>query len=431
MHTATNSDSGPSGRGLASVLWPGDLAGSAPPSLAYEQLLAPIFDSIIDESPGPLADGLRTIRDEVGGFLSEAPSYPIKAESHHPQGPSSAETQMGAGLGMRSQAKDGLSEAVANGSNAGFPGVFFAGDLNSTSFSGIRNGISHSEAESIMKNVSLFGGILTVDTFRNKMVATSDGLKATLDGTIVLGGLVLTYPDGSGGNVRVEILSLDERGVVVNDRGRMNWDQARAFFAEELSPHGITIRLLEDEQTLAGAAAKRAMSGLEIRFDGRALAALRDTLPDPVREWISSPGESPLGPIYQGLPPTLAGLTDSLVQFDQSMTVVLGNVRVNGAASPPFNFGIPLPPGVDPPLIPPPISVGGPVFPPPGPGDTIPGAPGTSAFGGSPVAVGVAGLPAALVTLAMMLALAGAVGLRALADRATRAAIAAGADCSL
>jgi hypothetical protein len=434
FHTQTQSDSGPTSHGLASVVWPGDIAGNAPPQLAYDQFVLPYIQPIVDRMPEQVRDQLfQPVSEGIREGLAEAPPYPVRAEQFYPPQPGDrTSNEVGAGIGMSARADDGIAQAQSSGSRAEFPGLYEAGNLNARSFSGIENGIASARGSTEIKDLSLFGGMIVLESFTNTIHTTSDGVKATLDGTIKIAGLTVTYPEGDG-TTTMEIVSLDESGVVIGGESRMNWDQARAFFDEQLAPRGLTIEVLENEQSITGAAGARAIAGLSIRMDGRFLAAMRDQFPEPIRSWLITPSDSPLSPIYQALPPDFdpaLGLIDSLIQLDQSLTLVLGNVEVGGTASPPFTFAPP--PAVTPPATTPPPPVvlpGGPITLPPA---TTPPTSGTPIIGGVPIAVSVLGVPSGLVALGIILAIAGAFGARALADRATRRAlVAAGTICPL
>lgn len=420
MHSAAEADSGPSSHALSSALWPGDIIGSAPPSLVYDQFIKPfVVQPLIDGAPSPLSDVLAEIDEGVAegwreGF-EDAPSYPIKAETLYPQGPEDQRTDLGAGIGMRSSAAERGAEAVTTASRAGFPGLVGADHMNSSAFSGIRDGVSVSEAVTTGQNVTLLGGIVSLEGFTSTLTAVSDGVEATLDGSLLINGLTLTYPNDSGGTETVELVRVDDDGVVIGGEGAFTWEDARSFFEEQLEPHGITIEVEEADQTLSGAMAEKAITGLSITMDSRALSAMREMLPDPVREWLTSPADSPIGPVYDELPPSLAGLVDSVVQLDQSLTLVLGTVSVSSAASPPFE----LPPPPEPPVLNPP-AVAPPAIAPPLPAPAGPQAPPVPETSSQFVAaVGVDGVPVALGIVGLFIALFGAAGLRLFADKAT------------
>lgn len=408
MYSAAQADSGPASHAISSIAWPGDLAGNAPPSLIFESFLPPDLITQTDSENASYTQ----FRDGLINGTKDSPPYPIRGESFYPQGPAQNSSDVGGGVSMATEARERLARAVTTGSKAGFPGLVSASDMNASSFSGIRDGIAVSEAQTAIKEMSVLNGLIEVKSFRIVKTVTSDGVKATIGGSEDLSGLTIAG---------VHVFGVQPGGPRVGDQG-IAWDQARKQIHDRLEPQGITVKLVQSEQRVDGASASSHVPGVAITLDSHAMAAFADSLPEPLRTALRNPGSGPLGQGYNQLPGPVAGAADSIVQFDQSMTVILGDVSVNSVASTPFDASAPVIPGAQPP----PSFDGGAVLI-PTQGGVSPPPPGTSVvppsiLRGAVRPVGTKGVPAAMSVLVFLIAAGATGGLRRFADRATTAA---------
>lgn len=400
IHSQATLDSGPSGRALSSVLWPGDLAGNAPLGLALDVFL-------VDPTRAKYLEPVLARIREVGKAIPGG-TYPVRAESFYPQGPQSSEYPAPGGLLMRSKAEQLVSEAVTKVQRVGFPGVFEVGVMGSSAFSGVVRGFAVSEARTHLIDVDLFGGLIHFGEVSSFAKATSDGHRARVEGSVAVAGM----------RIGESVIALDGKGLHL---GSASYDPAgeaaRKLIKDELEPRGISLTVTQPIDVVDGAAGSRAVSGLVLRLESKAMAELVEAMPEPFRSWIRSPSRSPLAPIFAPFTPSVAGLVTSPFQFDQSMTIVLGGVAVSSIASPPFDLTLPevdlgdtLPTDLG-------------TVPPPDLGTLAPSAPSAP----QPPArialprsrpVAVVGVPAGLGALVMLLGIAGGAGLRVYADRA-------------
>lgn len=417
-HSIADTDSGPRSHALSSSAWPGDLGGNAPPSLVFDSFLPHDLyaeSEIEDEAFTAFRDGLVEAAEQF-------PPYPVRAETFFPGGPHARTNDVGAGVQMRASSAQRTAEAETTGSRAGFEGLFAAGHMNSSAFAGIRDGIAVAEATSEVQNLSLFGGIIQLKNFTNTQTLTSDGEKAVRTGSVQISGLVI---DG------VTVLGVGPGGPVLGDQ-TIPWEEVRRQLRLHVEPRGIIVRFVQPQvDEVAGASGTYRMAAVEIEMNSYAMAAFADRFPEPLRSIARNPGSSVAAPVYDALPGPVQGFLDSIVQFDQSITIKLGAVALQGAASPPFTIDVPPPPTDDGGLPPLPPVGSAPVVVPSNPPTPPAGSPPPVVGTGPATLVGVVGVPGILAGLALLLALAAAGALRLLADRATSPAAAASARCTL
>jgi hypothetical protein len=424
-------DSGPSGRALASIAWPGDLIGNAPPELALDsftsdpttaEYLEPTLAAIRDGGCLPtgtcMQGGLRqSLHDNCTAPDGSPPSgtgnpctYPVRAESFYPQGPKETRNDTGLGAGMRSKAESEVTEAAATMQRAGFPSAFSLGAMNSSAFSGIVKDQAISEARTHISDINLLGQI-QIQSLNSYAKAVSDGVTATLEGSVVVGGLTI---GGQG-------FTIDGKGLHYPNGAQDPYGTyAKKYVDEQLKPQGIDITIVQPFDVKQGPAASRAVSGLIITLDSVGMRRFINSLPQdgplPIGAWIKNPLASPLAPAFEPFKPDAVGLLLGPTRFDGTMKIILGNIGVDTNASPPFEL-----PDITPPdVITPPV-----VFPPSGPIDVGPVVgppsvappPAVPTFNTVPVAL-VKGLNGGLVGgIAALLGLLGALFLPRAADR--------------
>jgi hypothetical protein len=414
VHSEAFLDSGPAGRGLGSVLWPGPVVGNAPPSLAFETLLFnPTQLSQLDEI-------ITRFKEEAAAGTTGSPPYPVRAESSFPppEGQKPANSfDIGGGVRMASAAAENRVEASSTTGGAGFPLLVRYGSLQSNSFSLVDKGVASAEAVARVSDLDILG-VVHVEQILTIAKASSDGEVGAVDGVMQIVGMTITDPRTD----EVTAVTYDAEGLKVRDDVHDPLGAAKELIAN-LAEQGISISLGGPIDLVEGAAASRSITGLTVRLNAKGMTALLDGIPGPVGQAIRTELKNPtgglLGRIYDdegGLfSPSVGGLIASFFQGDQDMSFVFGSAAVSSNATGQLPE-IELPPPVDIP----PVDfgpVGGGDF-----GGGIISPPGTSNGGGGtrPLAirpVGAFGIPAGLIALALALALAGAVGLRRLADQ--------------
>ena len=173
--------SGPSGYGLGSVLWPGQVVAALPPFLV----------GMIEEQAGQ-------------EFPLDLPAYPVRAETFYPQGPQDSSFQAGTVV-MSSKAHDTFTEAVSHLNSFAFPGIADLGQQYSMTSTGFDSQGAVSMAEAGVTGINLFGGQVQIDGVTTMATARSDGEKATVAGKTTVVGASIAGQD----------VSIDSNGVHV------------------------------------------------------------------------------------------------------------------------------------------------------------------------------------------------------------------------
>lgn len=440
VYTTAVLDSGPSGRANGTVLWLGDVASNAPPSLLFDSLIFnPTQLKQLDEQclggvpppkegsalagftcstdPSKFALGIQRFKQFGSDNSATFPAYPVRAESFYPPG-ESTEKNIVAGMGMRSRAGERETEAYStSGRVDGVPGLISMGSLESFSNSRVEKSKAIAEMRSRISDLDLFG-VIHVDGIITKATAISDGVTATADATLDIVGMTITNPNDPAHPTRFvyDKNGLHERDATHDPGG----EQARKTMKQLHDQYGISVTVGGPlDPTIEGASATRAVSGLIVHLDARGMGELMKRLPPRIRPQLLNPSGGALNPLFKSggvLSPTVAGYLSTFFQGDQNLTFIFGSGAVQTAASPPF-------PTVDiPPLLPdiplaplaPPIDFG-----PGGGGGFLPGTPGGDGGGTTfinPTPVGVLGIPAGMLGLILFVGLAGAAGLRRVAD---------------
>lgn len=412
VHSLATVDSGPSGRALASTVWPGDIVANAHPSQVMDVFLVdPTRDGHLGPLLGPLRDGFKDgIRD---GCADRDCTWPVRAETFHPQGPAERNASPGLGVEMESHAREASATALTAMQDAGTSGALSIGAMTAAASTAVVKDVAVSEARTFLSDIDLLGQI-RIEQMASVARAESTGTGATLKGSVSISGMTI-----GGQRIVVDGSGLHAGSVSADPYGQI----AKQIVDDHLTPRGISIEIVQPVDLADGPSASRVVSGLVVTMDSRAMNAFVDGLPDPYRSWIRNPGlaPSPLAPLFAPFTPGVAGLASSPTQFDQQMRIVLGSVGVDATASPPFDLDIPEIPEPETPVEPPPDPIVDPIAvePEAAPPAVAPRRIVRRATQGTrPVAV--AGLPAAAGALVGLAGLAGVLVLPRLADRATR-----------
>jgi hypothetical protein len=294
-------DAGPTGESLASAFWPGSVAanGASQLNLLLGGYLQPAFGPNTPTLPNP-------------------GPWPVEAATAYPQGPdtqrndngtvamdasstgaaSSAQSALGA-LGQGTAVPTGLVQVQTVGS-----------DVTSTVDAA---GQAVAQATSAVHGVSIAGGLITVGAVTSSASAASDGNQATMTGTstvaqVSVAGQPVTV-DASGVHAPASPAPIPILGALTPS------------VAQVLSTAGITMSLTSPTDTVNGAQGERQLDGLQVAIDlstfDKNVSTLVTTLPAQLASQIE---QLPLP------------LPDS-----QLVTIDLGWVDVDTAASPPFD----------------------------------------------------------------------------------------------
>jgi len=329
---------GPSSRGVASYLWPGDAVG----------------------------DGLGVL------LGNEALDYPVKTTSSFPAteaGPAQNAVQINDGNGMATSADGRTTRATVTGlglgNGIGNPGAGLCRlakkctnappkvdlpdpiaaaatieHLKSQSTVVLGESGIRASASSVASGISILGGLVTVDSMDLRSTSTSDAARGSAAGTSDITGL----------KVLGQKVALGDPVSIGGNSG------APPKLPQVLDRLGITIEYLEHQRSEAGPTGSLDAQGLTITLDVSRL-----------RNLLRLGGLSDLvGPAFTDVDqigPVLTGL----LKLGTKVVITLGDVRTRATASPAYLFPT------------------GPLSPPPG----------GSSIGGEPLGAGSA-LPPAL-----------------------------------
>jgi hypothetical protein len=314
---------GPSARGIGSVLWPGGLLG---------------------EGVGTATNGA-------------VPGYPLKAEGRYPDNPHE-EVKQDNGAFMRGSALglDVLGTARMN--PADVPGTLDVGLVASTSTATVKDNTAMGKAVSSVADVKLLGGIIKVAQVATSVSVQSTGKKATSTGSTVVSGLEV---QGVG-------YVVDEKGArpvgPVSDGAPIPGlpDPAKAL--------GITFSAVTQVASKTNDTATRDASGLRITVDTKVLRGILNQTPTPITDALYG--------LFSQMPAQVQGYLYYSLAATPKITFILGAGSGVAAAALPLSFDFPdvpvtggLPPVTGPASAPGPSTTG----PLPGvaPGTTAPG----------------------------------------------------------
>lgn len=314
--TATRLGTGPSGRAVASSVWPG----------------------------AALGDGFGTVIDD------ESQSYPIRASAVYPGGGEAdwyEEQEASEGFGMYASARglDINSRAEGGGLPSDAHALARFGQVSSESTSTVVDGWAESTSVSTMSQVALLEGVIVLDSVETTITARSNGDQAETDGRTTVGGItVLGQPvllTDHGVEVEVENDPSDGGiGGLLNPLNQIIQNLTSDLVADGIEDTlGIRIEALDHEQSIDGPFAEREAGGVRITVD---VAVLRGYL-QPIVNAV------PLGDILDLLPDEdgitdLKGMLFEIQALGPEIEYVVGRGAVSASASPAFSFDPPPPP---------------------------------------------------------------------------------------
>jgi hypothetical protein len=211
-------ETGPTGHGLASALWPGSTAANA------------------------------------GSFFG-GPNYPVRAEAFHPAGPpEQKENEEGGQFVMEAHSNE--TETGAAATTQSIPGgpAVQTGSLRSTTTSAVEGDMTVATATAAATDIVL-GGVVHIESVVTKAKATSDGVKGTVEGKTVVKGVTVST---SGGEVSGEGITIGGQPLPV--------PVDPAPIENALTQAGITMKVARPVDKTEGADASRTMGGLVVTF---------------------------------------------------------------------------------------------------------------------------------------------------------------------
>jgi hypothetical protein len=312
-YSSATYDAGPVGTANGSALWPGPVIAGGGSQLPL------LIDPYLQQYAGPLASTIEPLVPTAG-------AWPIQASSAYPQGPQTATNDNGP-LAMNSSTNDSGSTAssalaLIGGANTSLPaGMLTVQAVGSTSQDTIDSlGNAVSEATSTVHGIDIAGGLIHIGAVESTASSSSDGNNATLSGASNVTDVT----------VAGEAVTVGSNGITVpgNPSGSGNPLAALAPNVNQvLSTAGITMTLTSPTDTVSGASGQRQLDGLKVTID-------------------LSTYDQDFTSLLAMLPSSLTSGLDQLpvpTPYRQSITIDLGWVQVNAAASPAFNPSLTLP----------------------------------------------------------------------------------------
>jgi hypothetical protein len=215
---STTLATGPVGYGLASLAWPGALGGNAGSLLL---VVAP-------DAP-----------KEVSNL-----NYPVRAEARTGQSPDTTENATVPGTTMKATARPDLvnAESVVQGAT-GDPGEF--GRTNVRSTTSLSEGKGIADAVSVVRNINLGEGAVTIDSITSTAKAVTDGQKGDGEARTIVSGVKV------GG----QPATIDENGLRFGDANQPANAIVNQLAQQALSEAGIEVVVSKPSKEVDGAGA--------------------------------------------------------------------------------------------------------------------------------------------------------------------------------
>ncbi len=208
-------ETGPTGHGTASMLWPGSTAAN------------------------------------FGGFFG-FPNYPVRSEAFYPQGPPDHVSNDGGTLTMKTHSDDAKTEASTSTQSVPGGPVGTIGSLTSSSATTIESARVVSAGTAAASDINLLNGVIHIGSVVTEAKAITDGTVGTVEGqTSVTGATVGGTP-----------VTVDSTGI----HGPATIPLAPNPAQAALDQLGVSIKVAEPVDTVNGADSARTAGGLVVTF---------------------------------------------------------------------------------------------------------------------------------------------------------------------
>lgn len=273
----THLSTGPNGKALASLGWPGDFVAGAP-----------------------------------GLVAEDAPAYPGAAQAQFPQGPTEHAGPEAPGIvATHAEAKDYLAVADAR-VGPDVEGAISVASAEGHGRSTVEDGVVLAQGAASLTAVDLLAGLVTVEDIRATAVARSDGATASSESTTVVSGLQI------GG-----------QGFIADAGGvrPVGGDQAAGMPEgdEMLKQIGLTVEYTAPEESVDGARAERVGQVLRITVD---TVLLREAMM-----------QLPLAQAIEATPGEVAAQLYPVLNLGPKVVFQLGGIRVSAVATEEYSAG--------------------------------------------------------------------------------------------
>ena len=315
-YTSTKLETGPVARAVASSFWPGAAVGDG-------------FQTICQQ-------GQESFEGQSGQKVPDCPpesNWQIKADANYPGNQSQAKEIPPTKSGMQADA-EGL-DVVATASSGMSPNeeALALGNAASKTLSTVKNGKALSSTVSSVKNISIGGGAITIESVKTELEATATSKKGDTEGATKVSGLVI---GGQG-------YTVDNKGVHPIRDGRVE-DPAVPLptmpGSKELNENlGIQVEIAKHKESVNGADASRKAGGLRISIR---TAVLKDAITSNL----------PVGQILDSAPEEITSNFAAVAQLAPQIDFVFGRGEVRAAGAEGITipeFDLSLPPAPAPP----------------------------------------------------------------------------------
>jgi len=318
IYSLAELDSGPSSHGLGSVLWPGQVVGNAPPSLAADVLIfnptqfaaltetcAPkqVQPLIPQSLPSPLpsqlpppipsppqcstgtgpAIGIDPSKQALSEATAGRSGYPIRAEAFYPSDKTDDSQPLGA-ASQEALARQDIADASSSSGGGGVKGAISFGSIYSRSVSQVVKGVAVATSVTQITDLDMFGAI-HIDSLLATATTTSDGAKGTADGSFEIAGMTIKDQNGAP-QFRI---ALDKSGFRIQTYDKSGKPQDRftqdpigkltnELINKYLGPQGISLLVGTPIDTVNGPYAKRTLAGLTLHLNAKKMTKLLDAI---------------------------------------------------------------------------------------------------------------------------------------------------------
>lgn len=304
-YTLAQTETGPSGHGIAAELWPGETPSTAAPFIeqTFWQEFSAGWEGGAGEPPPPPLENPNVV-----------PRWPLAAEAFEPQGPNEQAVPPNA----QTTAQGEYAYSEANSTPLEVPGVVnveggFSSSRAETGSIELEDGrkvpgaISHGNA--VASDITLLGGFITIEKVTTTGRVTSDGEVARVAGRTVVSGLKI---NGQGYTIDYEGIHAD--GETHDDLNPV-LGQIREGGEAALADQGVSLTLAQAIDTVDGAQGSRTLGGLVVQIDSRRYDEVVSQLPEDIQRELRSRSST-----------------------DHTMTIVFGSLTASASAAPEFTF---------------------------------------------------------------------------------------------
>jgi hypothetical protein len=295
-HSMTSLGAGPISRAVSSLVWPGSAVG----------------------------DGYGTIMEEFGGDPED--EYPIRANAEYPGG--DVEVTEDWELARMHAVARGLDvEARTEFVGELVPQLVGAGLLRSRSLSTIDDGVARAVADTALTDIQLLDGLIVIDELRTRLVATSDGVVASVVGGTEFSGLTVAGTRFALGRDGATVVEEEDEGSGFDEVPALPLRLRGVVDLSELIGVSVEIAPIEDDVDDEFAAAGRTAGGVVLTLDARRLFEIARLIP--------------LDVLFDHLPDDVSAQVRGVLGLGPTIEIVLGRAVVDASGTEPLSFELP------------------------------------------------------------------------------------------